>query len=82
MALLGCGELRIATDGKITSCIDGEDDEIDEITVVQGIQGSLYTSKESDKSAVTGLFSSLRYMLLRLRSYWETTVIRRIKLGL
>ncbi|KHN82347.1 hypothetical protein Tcan_03967 [Toxocara canis] len=39
MALLGCGELRIATDGKTASCIDGENDEIDEITAVQGIQG-------------------------------------------
>ncbi|KHN88519.1 hypothetical protein Tcan_16487, partial [Toxocara canis] len=29
MALLGCGELRIATDGKFASCIDGENDEID-----------------------------------------------------
>ncbi|KHN89116.1 hypothetical protein Tcan_03197 [Toxocara canis] len=50
MALLECDELGIATDGKIASCIDGEEDEVDEITAVEGIQvvsqgaGALCTS--------------------------------------
>ncbi|KHN84148.1 hypothetical protein Tcan_17937 [Toxocara canis] len=39
MALLGCGEFRITIDGKIDSCIDGENDEVDEITAVPDIQG-------------------------------------------
>ncbi|KHN72600.1 hypothetical protein Tcan_17569 [Toxocara canis] len=43
MALLGCGKLRIAIGGKIASCIDGENDKIDEITAVQGIQGKVNT---------------------------------------
>ncbi|KHN74146.1 putative ATP-dependent RNA helicase DDX58 [Toxocara canis] len=42
MALLGCGELRIATGERITSCIDGENDEIDEITALQSTQGVVY----------------------------------------
>ncbi|VDM36863.1 unnamed protein product [Toxocara canis] len=41
MALLGCGELGIVTDGNSASCIDGENVEIDEITAVQGIQGKV-----------------------------------------
>ncbi|KHN72881.1 hypothetical protein Tcan_07738 [Toxocara canis] len=37
MAFLECSELRIAADGEIASCIDGENDEIDEIIAVLGI---------------------------------------------
>ncbi|KHN79701.1 hypothetical protein Tcan_09601 [Toxocara canis] len=43
-ALFGCCELRIAKDGKTASCIDGEDDGIDEITAVQGIQDGMIRS--------------------------------------
>ncbi|KHN72880.1 Upstream-binding protein 1 [Toxocara canis] len=35
MTLLGCGEFRMVIDGKTVSCIDEENDEIDEITAVQ-----------------------------------------------
>ncbi|KHN80742.1 hypothetical protein Tcan_16708 [Toxocara canis] len=39
MALPGCGELRIAIDGKFANCNDRESDEIDEIAAVHDIQG-------------------------------------------